>query len=663
MPELTAESDDMFVGYSSRIDPSNLQPNYLQYSQNMRLQRGVAKPRLGTKRLTDFSLESQTMVGSGQWIDSDGNDNIILVFTDRFYIYRPPQNGLSEFLSPAYNFPSNRNIIKGGVCDVVQALDKIYIFRGAETKKRLGTGTSSTTNSIIISHPAIPAGGTVTAEAIFTNGFSPNFGGGEEVTFFNIDSAAHIYLRNSFVITVVSIAGNVLFQVTNNTSSHINAVHNLRACCVAVKPPFVWDTKSMIWQDLNPTTNPVLIAPQVAIAGSAETHGLTQANGSVPPADFGLYYQNRIVACISKTQIAVSDILSDVFDFTFNNFIINQGGNDSIVGVLPWIENQFLVFMNKSVYVAYLEPTTYGVGGLPGANSSLTVVSTEVGCLSRKSIVSAGQYVFFLSGKGIYLLSPQLDLKLVGNTLPLSEPIADIFDEVNFSAIKGACACYFSNRFYIALPTNDSLRNNIVLVYNTLNQAWESKDTYPDGMWIDDLNIASYLNQKRMFILTRFNPPSFFPPDPGNFGGVFVTEEYVGGDQYDSSQGTPVLPFVLPATIASFAPVLVPIEAYVITREYAFKTLNEKRFSRGEFQFTNSVNDFVRISTRTYDPDVYEEILGYKFNGQADGTLRPRIGARGTSIDVRVDFVTGNPALKSISINAITANRAMVSQE
>jgi hypothetical protein len=646
MPETSAETDEMFVGFASRVDPSNLQPNYLQFSQNMRLQRGVAQPRLGTKRLTDSSLNSLTMVGSGQWVDSSGNDNFVLVFSDRFYLYRPAQGSFPQYLSPAYSFPAGRTIAQGGECNVVQALNRLYFFRGAETNARLGTGTTGATAGLHISHSSIANGATGTATAVCINGYTHNYAIGDEVTIFNVDSNSHIYLRNSYIVTGITGTSQFTFSITNNSGSNYNAITNQDACCVRVKPPIVWDS----------FTNAVYFAPQVAIAGSAETHGLTQANGSVPPADFGFYYQNRLIACISKTQIAVSDILSDVFDFTFNNFIINQGGNDSIIGVLPWIENQFLVFMTKSVYVAYLEPTTYGTGALPGAGSTLTVVSTEVGCLSRKSIVSAGQYVFFLSGKGIYLLSPQLDLKLVGNTLPLSEPIADIFDSVNFASIKEACSTYYSNRFYIALPVNGATRNNLVLIYNTLNQSWESSDTYPAGMWVDDLSVASYGNQKRMFILTRFTGSS-------NFGGVFVTEEYAGGDQYNSLAGTPILPFTLPATLSNSAPQLTPIPAYVVTREYTFKSLNEKRFSRGEFQFNNSANDFVRISTRTHDPDVYEEVLGYKFNGTADGTLRPRIAARGSSIDVRIDFVTGNPALKSVAVYAITANRAMVSQE
>jgi hypothetical protein len=58
-----------------------------------------------------------------------------------------------------------------------------------------------------------------------------------------------------------------------------------------------------------------------------------------------------------------------------------------------------------------------------------------------------------------------------------------------------------------------------------------------------------------------------------------------------------------------------------------------------------------------------EEVLAYQFSNSADGTLRARIAARGTSIDAKIEFVTGRPALKGTSIYAITANRQMVSQE
>ena len=89
----------------------------------------------------------------------------------------------------------------------------------------------------------------------------------------------------------------------------------------------------------------------------------------------------------------------------------------------------------------------------------------------------------------------------------------------------------------------------------------------------------------------------------------------------------------------------------------------EKRYSRGEFTFSNVANDFVKIETTTYDPDATETVLEYSFSGNTDGTLRPRIAARGASIACTVSFVVGRPSLKSAAVYAIAANRPMISQE
>jgi hypothetical protein len=71
----------------------------------------------------------------------------------------------------------------------------------------------------------------------------------------------------------------------------------------------------------------------------------------------------------------------------------------------------------------------------------------------------------------------------------------------------------------------------------------------------------------------------------------------------------------------------------------------------------------VRIDTNTHDPDVLETVLEYSFGGTTDGTLRPRIAARGASIDCTINFIVGRPSLKSAAVYAIAANRPMISQE
>jgi hypothetical protein len=640
--ELQAEGDDMFIGFASRLDPANLQPGILQASFNTRLQRGIAQPRRGTKRLTETELIGLTMVGSGLYVDADGHDNIVMVFTDKLYLYKPAQGQNTEVLYGPYDFPLDRVIQEGGICDVVTALNKIFIFRGKYDKK---TFLATESNASILDD----ATGIITITTETPHGYSTN----DEVTVGLTDGGdgPGQAVTGSYVITVTS-PTTFTFEWNNNTGSTFAARTNDPG----------WTTRRglppLIWQD---GLSDLTYAEQKFTVDGGTVTGITQ---SVPCADFGLYFQNRLILKYGDYQMLVSDILSEQCDTTLNNFVINTGGNDSIVGVLPWVQDQFLVFMTNSIYVVFVETDNFNINSPPGANSSTTVITTEIGCLARRSIVSAGQFVFFLSANGVHMLTPQLDLKLLGNTLPLSEPIADFFDTVNYDTVQGSVATYYNNRFYIAMPTGAATRNDKILVYNTLNQNWESIDYYPVGLFSDNLILSAYINQRRLMIITNF-------AGSGQYGGVFLSEEQTQGDEFNYSDATPLLPFnlfpassqVTESTLIVSTQNFTHIPASVKTREYAFGGTSEKRFSRGEFTFNNVANDFVRIDSTTYDPDATETVLEYSFSGTSDGTLRPRIAARGTSIACTVNFVVGRPALKSVAVYAIATNRPMISQE
>lgn len=635
------EADNNYIGFNSRLDPSNLEPGIAQYAQNIRMQRGTAQPRKGCKRLTQTELNSQTMVGSGLFQNASGQDNIVLVFTDRMYLY----NTETTTLSAAYTFPAGRGIVQGGICDVVQALDKLYIFRGQY---------DDTINVSTMSNSAITNGntGTITFTTANPHGYST----GDEVTVLHtVANTAETAINGSRIITVTG-ANTFTFQWTNNTGSTFQAHTNHPSCTAQRgKPPLIW----------NSLTSTFSYAEQgfTVVSGSFSTITV-----SVPCGDFGLYFQNRLVVKYASDQIAVGDILAETFDVGLNNFKINQGGNDTIVGVLPWIENNFLVFMRRSIFVAYVETTSYIQGTKPGVNSSITVITTQVGCVARKSIVSAGQFVLFLSGKGVHMLTPQLDLKLIGQTLPLSDPIDDFFDNVNFAAVSNAVSSYYDNRFYISMPTNGATRNNKTLVYNTLNKAWESVDVYPtttDGvntytMFQDDWQVCQYGGKRRLFLLTRFSGAT-------GYGGIFLTEELDAGDEFSAVNGNPVLPFTIPSVPIESGTnkQLVLIDAYIRSREYTFDNTMNKRFSRTEHQFNNSAGDIVSLIVRTHDPDATETILTYTFSGSntGDSTLRPRVAMRGSTVDVEVKFLKGRPSLKSGAVFAIVSNRNMETQE
>jgi hypothetical protein len=643
--EILQEIDNNFIGINSRLDPSNLQPGFAQSSSNVRMQRGIAQPRKGSKRMLEPSLDGLTMSGSSVFVNSIGEDNIVMYFTDRMYMYNTETNA---FLGP-YLYPTSRQIAFGDHIDAVQCLGDIYIFRGKETEKRYGTGGTASTAAVELVHSQVLPGASVTVTATWTIANPPTYVAGDEITIFNVIDSQHPYLNNNYVITSV-FSNSFTFTFKNTTSSTIVAsTTGVYGCTVKVKPPFVWSSATSDVSICNQTSIPNNVQPQ---------SGFTVAEGAVPAADFGFYFQNRLICKISDTQLAVSDILSNVFDYMVNNFIINQGGNDEIIGVLPWIENQFLIFMQRSIYIAYVEPTAYIVGTNVSPGSAITVLTTQVGCLSRKSIVSAGQYVLFVSGKGVNILTPQLDLKLIGNSLPLSEPIDNFFDEVNFNTISTCNAAYYDNRFFIAFPTEGYSRPTKILVYNTLNQAWETIDTYPQGMYIDNFYVCQYGNKRRLFIVTNYNGSN-------DSGGIFLTEEIDAGDEFSNASGSPTLPFVLPAVLESTGYARQAIDAKIRSREYTFGNSDSKIFTRASYQFNNVNEDNIKIYATTHDPDSSEYIIEYTFSGSSNGdsTLRPRIATRGASIDIEVQFIKGRCALKSALIYAISANRSMVSEE
>jgi len=732
MPEdsqIGVESDNNFIGFSSRLDPSNLQPGFSQASNNMRLQRGSAQPRKGCERLTDETLNANYQFGSGYYVNGAGQDNVVMVFFDGIVLYNTQANTFST----KYTFPTGRycpiglettqqigsqvvigdtfpytafvtvpttigisvgdnfvlrltNVLTGQLvytnqtvlaltatriifyqsvstpfpistysttaslilrlfsfsCEIVQALNNLYIFRGQAGPEIVAT----------LSNPSVNNGNTITVT--MTTATPHGLRVGSEVNIIRT-SSGHQYWYKNVIVTGVPSTTQFTWSFTNTTTSTIGDHTNLAGFKVQqANPPLVWDGVS----------NSLQLIDQTGVNN--------EGTYPLPPGEFGLYFQNRIVVKTGNTEIIATDILSDRYD-PLNVFDVNQGGNDRIVGFLPWIENQFLVFMSKSIYVAYIDPRH---DPLAADQSQITVVTTEVGCLARRSIVPAGQFVFFFSGKGVHMLTPQLDLKLLGNTMPLSEPIDDYFNGVNFDYASNVVASYFDNRFFIAFPTNLGTSNNSILVYNTLNQAWESIDTYPNGLTIDAFVPAFYNNKRRFFICSNIGNPlavSFTPLGAttpvnviyGKYGGIFLAEELEGGDEFLGVAGTPLLPFALPATLSTASYVTIPVPASIRSREYTFNSQATKRFSRAEFNFNNTVGDDVSIYTTVHDPDATEEIMRYVFTGSAqiDGTIRPRIAMKGVGIDVEVVFNKGRPALKGSSIYAINSNRGMITEE
>jgi hypothetical protein len=252
------------------------------------------------------------------------------------------------------------------------------------------------------------------------------------------------------------------------------------------------------------------------------------------------------------------------------------------------------------------------------------------------------------------MLTPQLDLKLLGNTVPLSEPIADFFDALNYNTAFHSSAAYYNNRFYISVPWNGSVYNNRIAVYNTLNQQWESIDSYQSDMFVDEFFTCSYGNERRLMagcrIWAGWRQGDAF--DPVLSPGVALFEEIESFDEWSYIYNG-----------VSYVILSSPINGLMKTREYMFDSLGEKRFTRAQVQTSNVSADRIQITASVYDPDAQEMILDYTFEGGTHTTLRPRVALRGSAIDIEVQILSGSPSVKTVSVTGITTDRQMISQE
>jgi hypothetical protein len=131
----------------------------------------------------------------------------------------------------------------------------------------------------------------------------------------------------------------------------------------------------------------------------------------------------------------------------FGKFRLNAGTADFVVGLHSFSNDTLLVFNRNSIH------EIRDMDDLETAKVRL--LTDEVGCLARKSIVQVGNNVIFLSDNGVYGLNFLDEYNLRGTETPLSEPVNETIKRINKAHQDKAVAVYFDNRYYLAIPLDD----------------------------------------------------------------------------------------------------------------------------------------------------------------------------------------------------------------
>ena len=376
----------------------------------------------------------------------------------------------------------------------------------------------------------------------------------------------------------------------------------------------------------------------------------------MPAPPYATYHQRRLVmpyrysvddpegqytARDNLDEIIVSDILdADTYDQIYNQYRFNAGTADFNVGLLSFADDKLVVFNRNSIHLVQ--------GSSPDA-STVQLITNEVGCLARKTIVQIGNNVMFLSDNGIYGANFQDLYNLRGSELPLSSSIQTTIDKINRQYWDQSVAVYFNNRYYIAVPTGSSTVNNTILVFNFLNKQWESVDSTSDVDWdIENLIVAGKKGDRAVYAVNAL-------------GGLHRVDA--------RPDGVDRLATTIPVQGAQEG-VIYSIPAEVTTRQFTFNDFGRKRWSEFEMhvQSSNSEqSDFdISAEVENIDAEVDLNTLSSYIDGSLDidedVSVRGRIGnRRGYGIQFTINNTQGRPRVRGIKVSGAPASRSTTS--
>jgi hypothetical protein len=423
------------------------------------------------------------------------------------------------------------------------------------------------------------------------------------------------------------------------------------------------------------TTNISFIAPVAnlaSISGSQQIEfgGRFSVGGGFihqPAPPWGVYFQRRLWVPFYYTpagtfnsptytnrkitdEIAVSDILdSHTFDQIANQFRITGGTTDYLVAMQGFYDDKLVVLNRNSLHL---------ISGTTGSlsDTKVTQLTTEVGCLAKKSVVMKGNAMFFLSDDGVYAVEFLNDYNLRGADEPISKNIQPYIDRINKNLAAEAVAVLFNNRYYLAVAldsiagANDADGNNTILIFNFLNKAWESIDTFGASDFIvKNLIIGSAAERDSIYAVT-------------SLGGLHELEAT------ESS---------LDSLVSGGATTSFSIDSSLTTRGYALGNLDRKRFTDGQvtMQCVDGGRGEYAISFAAEDPDNNQAIgttttfLGGTVLGTGaapedeTGNIRFRLGGiRGYVGSLTLTRTIGSPKVTSIKVTGSVTNRQIISQ-
>lgn len=620
------------------------------------------------------------------------------------------------------NIPYPAGTALGEDTDMIQVFDKVMLFRDGKQALEWypngrpilsavqNNGTAGVAGNIVtirMREHGLVAGTSITVAGL-TGGTPPNgtqtvgtvtgqdtfqitVGGAAQNVTFNVDAATitdgftfspggaytqpQIFNSNGIAVTATNGEISVNLSVVNDTIFAGDVIH--------VYESTIPEFSAIVGKDYQvsfaSTSNIKFIAPVANIVASGST-GQIEFGGQFsvgggfmhqPGAPWGIHFQRRLWVPYYYDQsgaynaatytdrkitdeIAVSDILdTTTFDQIENQFRVSGGTADYVVGMHGFYEDRLIVLNRNSLHQ---------IKGTQGSllDTVVTELTSEVGCLARKSVVMRANTMMFLSDDGVYGVEFLNDYNLRGADEPISKNIQPYIDRLNKNLSNRSVGILFDNRYYLAVPldsvvgANDARGNNSILVFNFLNGGWESLDTFGDSRFlIEDLIVGSAGVRNNLYAVTAN-------------GGLHQLEAF--DDENDS----------ISVSNTNDENTSSPVLAKLITRGYDIGTMERKRYTDAQItiQGLPSQKSEYLIEFAAEDPDnssaigtttqfLGGEVLESTNPLEAEtASIRCRLGGiRGYTGTMILTRTQGSAKINSIKVAGSVTNRQIISQK
>jgi len=272
--------------------------------------------------------------------------------------------------------------------------------------------------------------------------------------------------------------------------------------------------------------------------GTTVTDELNTASDP-PRCKFIATHTNRIFAANTENfndEVAASDLLDGGNWASSFQFRVGGGEGDPITGIVSWYNFNLLVFKTRSIHVVSTDPSQ-----VTAANWQVHRIDNTVGCVAHRTIAQAGPDVFFLARDGIRTVRTILSGAQSSVSEPISIPISDIIDRINWSYASKCCATFWDNKYMLSVPMDNSITNNYTIIYNTVSRSWSGYWTgwtpyvfgvssftdYPKMMFGDS---AGKVSTWQDYVKSSDESTAIYQDDGTDYESMVVTRGHVYGD-------------------------------------------------------------------------------------------------------------------------------------